>query len=71
MSISLSLWAIAMIAVFAFQPKKFNPSLLALALLLASFVGHTAYTRDGTVIWRGRSFYGAYVVTQDDHKAIG
>lgn len=66
MSVSLSLWAIAMIAVFAFQPKKFNPSLLALALLLASFVGHTAYTRAGTVIWRGRSFYGAYVVTQDD-----
>jgi hypothetical protein len=66
MSASLSLWAIAMIAVFAFQPKAFNPALLALALLLASFVGHTIYTRDGTVIWRGRSFYGAYVVTQDD-----
>jgi len=64
MSASLSLWAIAMIAVFAF--RKFNPALLALALLLASFVGHTIYTRDGTVIWRGRSFYGAYVVTQDD-----
>ena len=45
-----------MIALFAFQPKKFNPSLIALTLLLASFVGHTAYTRDGTVIWRGRSF---------------
>jgi hypothetical protein len=64
MSASLSLWAIAMIAVFGF--RKFNPALLALALLLASFVGHTIYTRDGTVIWRGRSFYGAYVVTQDD-----
>ena len=66
MPMSLSLWAIAIIAVTAFQSRKFKPALVALALLLDSFVGHTAYTRDGTVIWRGRSFYGAYVVTQDD-----
>ncbi len=66
MPVSLSLWAIAIIAVTAFQSRKFRPALVALALLLDSFVGHTAYTRDGTVIWRGRSFYGAYVVTQDD-----
>jgi hypothetical protein len=64
LSNSLSLWAIVMIAWFAFQKR--NSSLAALALLLVSFVGHTIYTRDGTVIWRGRSFYGAYVVTQDD-----
>jgi SAM-dependent methyltransferase len=55
-----------MIALFAFHKK--NASLAALALLLVSFVGHTIYTRDGTVIWRGRSFYGAYVVTQDDTR---
>ncbi len=66
LSVSLSLWAIAMVALFAFQKK--NASLAALTLLLISFVGHTIYTRDGTVIWRGRSFYGAYVVTQDDTR---
>jgi len=66
MYVSLSLWAIAVIALFAFQPKTFKPALVALALLLDSAVGHTAYTRDGTVIWRGRSFYGAYAVTQND-----
>jgi spermidine synthase len=64
LSLCLSLWIVAMLLFAAFARRD---ALMAVTgLLLASLIAHTLYIRDGDVIWRDRSFYGAYTVTQDD-----
>ncbi|HEY2070199.1 MAG TPA: fused MFS/spermidine synthase [Rhizomicrobium sp.] len=65
-SLCLTLWLVSMFAFWGFRPKHRNLLLVAMALLLASQALHTLYMRHGSLIWRGRSFYGAYAVTQDD-----
>ncbi|HEX3675023.1 MAG TPA: fused MFS/spermidine synthase [Rhizomicrobium sp.] len=64
-SLCLTLWLVAMFAVWGLRPKHRNLLLVAMALLLASQSLHTLYMRHGSLVWRGRSFYGAYAVTED------
>jgi hypothetical protein len=65
-SLCLTLWLVAMFAFWGLRPKHQNLLLVAMAVLLGSQAMHTLYMRHGSVVWRGRSFYGAYAVTQDD-----
>ncbi|HXM00605.1 MAG TPA: fused MFS/spermidine synthase [Rhizomicrobium sp.] len=66
-SICLTMWIVAMLVAWGLRPKHRNFLLAALGVLLASQAIHTLYIRHGLMIWRDRSFYGAYSVTQDDH----
>lgn len=63
-SLALSGIAIAIAGWFGIR-RGFNPILMALAFFLALHTTATLNARQGDIVWRGRSFYGAYIVTED------
>lgn len=60
-----SVCTVAAVAGFALWVAPRNWLLIALAIFLGSQYEHTLVNRYGSTIWRGRSFYGAYSVTED------
>jgi len=63
LSIGLSLWIVAML-LFAAVAKR-DIMIGVTGVLVASLIAHTFYIRAGDVVWRDRSFYGAYTVTEN------
>lgn len=64
-SMALSIALILYVASMGFLSKRKTPLIAALYIVLASYTAHTLMLRHGDVVWRDRSFYGAYSITED------
>lgn len=65
LSFVISLAAVGAVAVIAVYFRKRDPLLLALTVFLALHAEHSFVAQHGQVVWKDRSFYGVYTVTED------